>query len=239
MKYAISLFLALTLLVASTGFQILGYTQTQAAQAYSGYPTFSVVSVTTNKSVTIRTYNFPKSDTFKVLMGKSGTKGIGGYFVDSIDSGKGGSFSATFNIPKELKGLKLISIRLQSTSGSGYYAYNWFYNSTGKGTSYSNKGFTGYPTFSITGVVRNKNVTIKTSNLPKNDTFKVLMNDMGTKGVNGVQVASFDSGKGGAQTLTFKIPAELKNQKRIAIRIQSTSGSGYFAYNWFYNNTYP
>jgi hypothetical protein len=65
------------------------------------------------------------------------------------------------------------------------------------------------------------------------------MNKMGTKGVNGVQVDTFNSGTGGTKTFTFDIPAEMQGKRQIAIRIQSTTGSGYFAYNWFYNNTYP
>ncbi|MDD2694581.1 MAG: hypothetical protein PHD58_01480 [Anaerolineales bacterium] len=239
MKYIISLLLTLTLLLASSGLAIAGLAPSRVAHAYSGIPTFSIVSVTTNKTVTIRTHNFPASDTFKVLMGKMGTKGVGGYYVDTISSGAGGKFTATFSIPVELKGQYQIAIRLQSTTGSGYYAYNWFYNKVGKGVSYSTKGYTGYPTFSISSVVRNKKVTIRTNNLPKNDTFKVLMNTMGTKGINGIQVGTFNSGTGGVKTFTFKIPADLKNLGRIAIRFQSTSGSGYYAYNWFYNNTYP
>lgn len=82
-------------------------------------------------------------------------------------------------------------------------------------------------------------MTFVTSNLPKNDTFSVLMNSMGTQGKNGYKVATLDSGSGGTQTLTYNIPAELHGLKQIAIRLQSTSGSGYFAYNWFYNTTYP
>jgi hypothetical protein len=30
----------------------------------------------------------------------------------------------------------------------------------------------------------------------------------------------------------------MKGKSTIAIRIQSTSGGGYYAYNWFYNSTY-
>jgi hypothetical protein len=60
---------------------------------------------------------------------------------------------------------------------------------------------------------------------------------MGTKGINGIKVASTASGKGGAQQLTYNIPAALKGSYQIAIRMQSPT-SGYFAYNWFYNHTF-
>jgi len=61
---------------------------------------------------------------------------------------------------------------------------------------------------------------------------------MGTRGVGGVQVATVDSGAGGTLDLTFNIPDYLKGQYQIAIRMQSPT-SGYYAFNWFYNNTYP
>jgi hypothetical protein len=203
-------------------------------------PTFSITSVVKDTSVTIQTHNFPANDTFKVLMNYMGTRGVGGIKVDTVNSGSGGSFSATYSIPAALQGEYQIAIRLQSTTGSGYYAYNWFYNnpsgsnSGGTGTS---SGYSGIPTFSIQSVVADSTVTIVTKNFPANDTFKVLMNYMGTRGVNGIQVATVDSGSGGSFTATYNIPAALKGQYQIAIRLQSTTGTGYYAYNWFYNNT--
>jgi hypothetical protein len=200
-------------------------------------PTFSIVSVATDTSVTIRTYNFPANDTFKVLMGYMGTRGANGTRVDTISSGSGGSFTATFNIPSGLKGLYQIAIRLQSTSGSGYFAYNWFYNNTASGVNPPVIGYSGIPTFSISSVVADNKVTIYTYNFPANDSFDVLMNYMHTQGINGIKVATISSGSGGSFSATFDIPAALRGQYQIAIRLQSNTGSGYFAYNWFYNNT--
>ena len=240
MKYLSTIILIFVLLVLPFGNFVARAEGAAAKQAYSGYPTFGIVSVVKDSSVTIKTNNLPPNDSFQVRMGKMGTKGINGTIADSFSSGSGGTKTYTFNIPAGLQGLKQIAIRFDSTTGSGYFAYNWFYNSsTGGGTSTPGGGYTGYPTFKIVAVVRNSSVTIKTNNLPPNDTFKVLMNKMGTKGVNGVQVDTFNSGEGGTKTLTFNIPGEMQGKRQIAIRIQSTTGSGYFAYNWFYNNTYP
>jgi hypothetical protein len=204
------------------------------------YPTFSITSVDIDKTVTIKTNDYPPQDTFTVLMGQYGTKGIGGIKVDTIDSGDGGTFSKTFDIPDTLKGSYRIAIRLESAS-SGYYSYNWFYNKTA-GTipdtgAKPPKPFV-IPTFSITGVERNSSVTIKTANFPANDTFNVLMNYYGTAGIGGTKVETVSTGEGGTLTLTFNIPDFLKGQGKIAIRLESPS-SGYFSYNWFYNNTYP
>jgi hypothetical protein len=91
-------------------------------------PTFSIASVIKDVSVTIVTYNLPPNEQFQVTMGAIGTRGLGGLAVATIDSGSGGSQTLTFNIPPALAGLPQIAIRLQSVTGSGYYAYNWFFN---------------------------------------------------------------------------------------------------------------
>jgi hypothetical protein len=62
-----------------------------------------------------------------VRMGPIGTKAIGGIVVGTTDSGTGGSFEATYNIPASLAGSALIAIRMDSANGF-YYSYNWFYN---------------------------------------------------------------------------------------------------------------
>jgi hypothetical protein len=239
MKYIATIFVLLGIMVAPLGLFGNAQTASAASIAYTGIPTFSIVSVVENTSVTIKTHNFPPNDTFKVLMGDMGTRGVNGIKVATQSSGSGGSFTATYDIPAELSGQYRIAIRLQSTSGSGYFAYNWFYNdpSGTSGGATPPPGYSGFPTFSIVSVVQDSSVTILTKNLPPNDTFKVLMNYMGTRGKGGTQVATLDSGSGGAQTLTYNIPAFLVGQYQIAIRLQSTTGSGYFAYNWFYNNT--
>lgn len=95
----------------------------------SRIPTFSIASVVSNTSVTIRTRNFPANTSFDVLMGRIGTRAVKGIKVTSVNSGKGGEMVLTFNIPAELHGLKQIAIRLQSPN-TGYFSYNWFYNST-------------------------------------------------------------------------------------------------------------
>jgi len=204
------------------------------------YPTFSIAGVVQDVSVTITTYNLPAYDGFNVLMNTMGTKGLHGIHVASISSGAGGVQTYTFNIPAALRGLYQIAIRLQSNTGSGYYAYNWFYNNTSSGST----GGIGYyppvhyyPTFMISAVSRNNSVTIVTHNLPANDTFEVLMGPMGTRGINGYYVTTFNTGVGGLQTLTFATPPPLYGSHRIAIRIQSITGSRYYAFNWFYNNS--
>lgn len=92
------------------------------------------------------------------------------------------------------------------------------------------------PTFSIAAVVKDQSATIQTANFPTKDTFDVLMGAIGTRGVNGIKVDRISSSSGGALTLTFTIPDSLHGSWKLAIHLESP-GSGYYSYNWSYNNT--
>jgi hypothetical protein len=203
-----------------------------------GYsPTFSITNVVVDSTVTIYTYNFPPNDTFNVLMNTYGTQGVGGYQVATVGSASGGSLSYTFNIPSQLYGQSKIAIRLESPS-SGYFAYNWFYNNTSSSSSGGSSSGEIVPVFWITGVVRDSTVTIQTTSLAPNFNYDVFMNYYGTKGYGGTKVATVSSGSGGVQVYTFNIPSYLYGQSRIAILLHNPS-SGFFGYNWFWNNTHP
>ena len=218
---------------------------TPTGGVYYGIPTISILSVNKDKDVTIQAKNFPAGYDFNILMGLIGTQGIGGIHVTTVNSAKGGAFTATYNIPDALKGDYQIAIRLQ-TADNYFYAYNWFYNNTTAGGTTPDgtpsgvvlPGYTGIPTFSITGVVKDNTVTIQTNNLPAGYDFRVLMGKMWTQGVGGTYVTTINSGSGGSFAKTFSIPAALAGESQISIRLEATSG-GFYAYNWFYNNTAP
>ncbi|MGB3701500.1 MAG: LysM domain-containing protein [Anaerolineales bacterium] len=91
-------------------------------------PTFVITGVTRNKQVSIKTFNFPPHQDFRVTMGRFGSQGVAGIKAAETYSGTGGSITATYTIPPALRGLDSIAIRLESSSG--YYSYNWFYNNT-------------------------------------------------------------------------------------------------------------
>jgi hypothetical protein len=94
------------------------------------------------------------------------------------------------------------------------------------------------PTIRIVSVVKGESVTIETSNFPAGVKFEVRMGAYGTAGVGGTLVTTTDSAKGGTFQAKYTIPAGLKTLDQIAIRLESAS-TGYFAFNWFYNNTAP
>jgi hypothetical protein len=61
---------------------------------YGLVPTFSIVNVVKDATITIQTASFPVNDTFNVRMGPKGTAGINGTYVGTINSGGGGTFQS-------------------------------------------------------------------------------------------------------------------------------------------------
>ncbi len=100
---------------------------TSSYSGFSDYPTTTILSGVSGESVTLQGHNFPANDTFEVRMNVFGTKGINGILVETMNTGEGGEFTATFDIPEELQDEARIAIRLESPT-SGYYAFDWFNN---------------------------------------------------------------------------------------------------------------
>ena len=128
MKYLTAVIIALLLVFLPGGYLFANQAPDNSVAHASTIPTFTILSVVTDQTVTIKTYNFPANDVFNVLMGPMGTQAINGIWVASQPSGSGGTFTATYVIPDALKVSYQIAIRLQSSTGLGYFAYNWFYN---------------------------------------------------------------------------------------------------------------
>jgi hypothetical protein len=204
-------------------------------------PNTTVTNVNPGVDVTVQGKNFTTTDSYNVYIGKFGTKGVGGIKVDVQATNANGKFTGTYSIPASLKNEAKLAIRFVSPA-AGYYAYDWFYNqgtpTTPTGSGYPPAGPNTIPTFTITAVVKGEKVTIKAKNFTTNDSYKVYMGAMGTKGVGGVVVTTQSTDATGAFTATYSIPTNLKNNSQIAIRLQSPT-TGYYSYNWFWNNDYP
>jgi hypothetical protein len=188
-------------------------------------PLISVVTAKKDAFVTIQGSRFPSDESFDVLMGKSGTQGIGGIKAGSFTPRPDGTIFVTFNIPESIKSETRIDIRVASTT-SDLFAHTWFDNVTGAvGGAGTGTGtaivYTGIPTISIISVVAGESVTVRTHNYPANRTFNVLMGQIGTRGIGGTQVTTINSGAGGSFVETFDIPASLKDNFQIAIRLQT------------------
>ena len=186
-------------------------------------PSTSILDVTEDSTVTIRTYDFPADQDFVVTMGKFGTRGVAGYIVTTVNSGTGGSFDLTFNIPAVLYDLDKIAIRLESAQG--YYAYDWFYNTDGNVApavvTPTVVPLGAIPTTSIKSVTAGVSVTIMTYDFPPDQTFAVTIGEFGTRGVGGTWVADTYSGTGGSFEETYSIPAGLADREKLSIRLES------------------
>ena len=230
---------------------------------YVGFPAFTVSEVEADKSVSVDAKNFPVKANVDVSMNIIGTFGEGGYFVKSQFTGEKGEFTAKFDIPKELAGVYMISIRIQDPV-SGYYGINWFFNinypvkveivstpaatpnpgeapapgTSGSVSAPTTEGYTGYPRVEITAVEKDVKVTIQAMNLPLDEKFDVYLGNLGSMAVGGTKVATLESGKTGTATATYDIPADLAGLGQISVRVTSTT-TEYYGYNWFYNQTYP
>jgi hypothetical protein len=91
-----------------------------------------------------------------------------------------------------------------------------------------------YPSLSFTEIKSGVSVTVHGENFPKNVDFNARMDVIGNYAIGGTVVGSFNSGSGSFDK-TFNIPASLKNEKYIAIRVDGVGG--WYSYNWFTNNT--
>ena len=208
-------------------------------------PNTSITNVTSKQDVTVKGKNFTTNDTYDVYIGKFGTKGVGGIHVATQDTNSNGKFTETYPLPASLAAEGKLAIRFVSQN-SGYYAYDWFVNTGSSSSSSSSSSVWGYPPngantipkITFTKVVEDDTITISGSNFTLNDSYKVTMGIFGTKGVGGIVVATQDTDGTGSFTATYSIPNSLASEGMIAIRLESPY-SGYYVYNWFYNNDYP
>lgn len=236
---------------------------TTSVPGYKGFPSFTIVQVEGDKSVNVDAKNFPPKADVEVTMNIVGTKAAGGYKVTTLNTGDDGAFTAMFDIPKELAGVYMISVSITDPK-SGYFGYNWFFNKTypvkepptstpaptaeagvtpAAGATESTplptvEAYLGNPVIEITAVEKGVKVTIQATNLPKNENFDVFLGDRSSMASGGTKVASLQSGDKGTATATYDIPSDLATLDQISVRLVSTT-SGYYGYNWFYNQTYP
>ena len=75
---------------------------------------FSIVTVKEDESVKLQTSNLPANVKFNVYMGKTGTEGEDGILVGTLSDSKGGTVTATFDIPEELWDRSKIDIRIEN-----------------------------------------------------------------------------------------------------------------------------
>jgi hypothetical protein len=224
---------------------------------YKGTPSIKIQSVVSGQFVGVEGTNFPPNAELNVRMHVIGTRGKNGYLAGTVKAGDTGQFTAKFSIPTEVAGLFMIAIRVEDPA-SGYYGYNWFFNTNtpliGAGSApdetdaagktggspavTATPAYAGFPTLEITAVEMGKKVTLAAANLPAGKTFEVYLGTLNQMTGGGMKVATMAASSDGTATLTVEIPPEFSSLWKISVRIIDNE-TGYYAYNWFYNQTYP
>ena len=103
------------------------------------------------------------------------------------------------------------------------------------GAALPQKVMAASPFISITAVKAGEWVSVHATGLPSVQLFTARMDKSTTTADNGFQVGQTYSNSNGTFDATYAIPAGLKSEATISIRIDSASG--YYAYNWFANKT--
>jgi hypothetical protein len=237
----------IVIILASTIFS------TAAAEAKK-IPQVSFLDVSKGESVTIVTNYMPENTDIIAYMGELDSKGENGIVVGQMNTGNGGSFSATLPVPAELKDREYIVVRLEAPKN--WYCFNTFQNDPNGTnpvpalepnktpsapsepeytvTTVSGKPYKGYPIFAVKSVEQGKTVTVITDNFPPGLDFVAMIGKLGKNGEDGTAVGQFNSGEGGAFEATFDIPAAFKDYKDLSIRL--VAPKRYYAYNWFDNS---
>lgn len=103
-----------------------------AFEVFSGYgdgtPTFGVRGVVYNESVTIQANDFPANETYTVFLARGDYSGTGWIEAGTGETGEGGTFLATFDIPESLLYVGTIAAKIEFADGTA--TTNWFYNVT-------------------------------------------------------------------------------------------------------------
>lgn len=203
----------------------------QPVQAASSAVRVYATSVQEDKYVTLAGNSLVVNTRYSVYLGKGKSTGTSGsVLVGSVVTDARGAFSKTFRIPGKLVDVQKINIFI--TNGKHDTASNWFINASASG----NTGGSGGPafSFSISSVKPGTSVKIKTSNLPANVTFDVLIGKAGSQGVKGVKVGTLVDEDGGSVKFTFEIPDALEGKSQLDIRIENKK-LGIVAYQTFDN----
>lgn len=89
-------------------------------------PYIEVIAVDANERITVQAHRFPAGQTFRIRIGSFKNFFKDYVVVGTIYSGQGGSFKFNVDLPETVKGVDLVTVRLDSPEKQ--YAYNAFKN---------------------------------------------------------------------------------------------------------------
>lgn len=193
---------------------------TYASKEWAIAVNFEIASVKMDESVTIRTVNFPVRTKFTAVMGKATNRAVDGEFSTEFTSGNSGKEEIILPIPEELKGIRIIGIRIESKDG--YSGYNWFFNRTQSGLI-SDPSLP--PRMVFSEVKKNISVNVEAINLPPNTLFTVRVGPYSTFYQNYVSADKALSDSSGAVNFKIALGANVKDAEFISVRIDGGSKS--------------
>ncbi|MBI3160464.1 MAG: hypothetical protein HYZ26_12775 [Chloroflexi bacterium] len=213
-------------------------------------PSFWVSNVDVSGSVaqvTLKVTNYDGLDKYRIVVGQN-TADFEALPVGLLDNSYPREFRLTFPLPTGIWDEDEIMIRLINThnGNSGTTAvtiasdwkvitpYGQYTTTYFDLAAQSKAPKTGAPSMRILNVVKDTEVTVQFFNLAPDKDFTVTLGLIGTQGIGGFTVAIQPTGAGGSFIATYPIPAQLKGESLISIRIQSTS-SGHYAFDYFAN----
>ena len=147
-----------------------------------------ILDVTPNKDFTLKSYNLPKKEHFEVSIGKcdySSATTVGEITTD----GEPGNYTDTYKIPKKYKNVSCLVAYLDSTKTTRATSVTFTNTSTGASSSsdFSNLAF------SVNGVKKNRNITLRVTDFVKNEKYKIYIGAQGTGAYPGIQVGSLNA----------------------------------------------
>lgn len=204
-------------------------------------PSIAIVAVVKNQQIILSATNFPANVDFYLRVGPYSSFFTNYKVVMNFNSGSGGSFKLTVNLPDIVKDVDLVTVRVDSMGVQpSVFAYNAFHNKN-QGTIPSNPTPTPAPTtvkpfVAVTAVEKNTRITFSATNLPANTNFSVRIGPYYNFSSVQQTVLTFNSGSGGSLIFNVDLPAIVKDVSLVTILLESTSGSPHIVtYNAFYN----
>lgn len=189
---------------------------------------FTILSVKANESITIRTVDFPVRTNFTVIMGKATNKAVNGTISTEISTGVGGKQEFILPIPKELSGLAIIGVRIESKDD--YKAYNWFFNRNQSNEVQPDGGLK--PGLAFSKVQKNNSVTVEATNLPANTPFRVRVGPYSTFYRDYLTVQTVTTDNKGMATFPIALDKNVKDTDFISVRLD---GGTTYVFGTFHN----
>lgn len=179
---------------------------------------FDISSVKMDETVTIRTVNIPTRTNFTVYMGRATNKAADGVVSTEFNSGAGGVLEFSFPIPSDIKGTRIIGIRVESKDG--YQGYNWFFNRDQYGLLPDPNL---KPDISFSDVKKNATVAVQAVNLPPNTQFKVRVGPHQAFYQKYISTDSVTTDANGSIMFSIPLTENTKDSEYISVRMDGGS----------------